>query len=66
MNIVLNGDPHSAPEGATVLTLLASLALEPTRVAVELNGQIVKRALWAETLIEPGAKIEIVQFVGGG
>jgi thiamine biosynthesis protein ThiS len=35
-------------------------------VAVEYNLTIVKRARYAETMIEPGAEIEIVAFVGGG
>ena len=45
---------------------LFTLQLEPARVAIELDRRILKAPLWAETVLRPGAEIEIVQFVGGG
>jgi sulfur carrier protein len=66
LEIVLNGEPRGASEGQTVLGLLEELQLDPARVAVELNRRILKQPLWAETVLRPGAQIEIVQFVGGG
>jgi thiamine biosynthesis protein ThiS len=35
-------------------------------VAVELDLNIVKQALWGETLLRAGAHVEVVTFVGGG
>jgi len=64
--IVVNGVERTVLPQQTVLDLLHSLGLEPARVAVELNRRIVKQALWSDTVIEPGARLEIVQFVGGG
>jgi len=64
--IVLNGEPLTTPEGQTVLGLLEQLRLDPSRVAVELNRRIVKQPRWADTVLQPGAEIEVVQFVGGG
>jgi len=64
--IVVNGDARTVAEGQTVLGLLHELQLDPARVAVELNRRIVKQPRWAETQLESGAQIEIVQFVGGG
>lgn len=66
VNIVVNGESRSAAEGQTILGLLEELRLDPARVAVELDRRIVKQPLWAETVLRPGAEIEIVQFVGGG
>jgi sulfur carrier protein len=66
VNIVVNGEPCSAREGQTILGLLEELQLDPSRVAVELDRRIVKQPLWAETVLRPGAEVEIVQFVGGG
>ena len=66
MEIVINGQAREAPEGQTVPALLEELGLEPTRVAVELDGRILKQALWAETALHPCARLEIVHFVGGG
>lgn len=66
MEIVVNGESRPAPEGQNVMGLLESMGLDPARVAVELDRRIVKRERWAETPLQPGARLEIVQFVGGG
>jgi sulfur carrier protein len=64
--ILVNGAPRQVPGGLTVLGLLRDLRLEPSRVAVEMDHRIVKRAEWETLELPPGAKLEIVQFVGGG
>ncbi len=64
--IVVNGAVRQSPAGQTLLGLLRDLELEPSRVAVEMNGRIVKRTEWETLELEPGARLEIVQFVGGG
>jgi sulfur carrier protein len=66
IDIVVNGQPQSTPEGQTLLGLLRQLQLDPARVAVELDRHIIKPPLWPETVLRPGAQLEIVQFVGGG
>ncbi len=66
ISILLNGEPHTAPEGQTILDLLRSLAIDPERVAVELDRRIVKQPNWGATELRDGAEVEIVQFVGGG
>lgn len=66
IDIVMNGDPRSLSEGLTLLDLLRELDLDPARVAIELDRRIVKQGEWAGTVLRPGAKLEIVQFVGGG
>jgi thiamine biosynthesis protein ThiS len=64
--IHVNGAPTAVPEGLNVRTLLAALRLDPARVAVELNRQIVRKPEWESTAIQAGASLEIVTFVGGG
>jgi thiamine biosynthesis protein ThiS len=49
-----------------VEALLLELGIAPERVAVELNRQIVRRPCWGSQLVEAGAEVEVVQFVGGG
>ncbi|MCX6628501.1 MAG: sulfur carrier protein ThiS [Candidatus Solibacter sp.] len=66
IEITVNGEPHSAHQGLTVLGLLQQMELDPARVAVELDRRIVKQPHWSETVLHTGAKVEIVQFVGGG
>ena len=64
--ITVNGETRSVPEGQTLLGLLESLELDPSRLAVELDGRIVKKEEWPRTQLHAGARLEIVQFVGGG
>ncbi len=66
MRIQLNGEPATAPEGATVAVLLEQLRLAGKRLAVERNGEIVPRSAYAGTVIDEGDRIEIVHAIGGG
>jgi thiamine biosynthesis protein ThiS len=66
IEITVNGQPQSVPQGETILGLLRQLDLDPARVAVELDRRIVKQPHWPATVLDAGAQIEIVQFVGGG
>jgi thiamine biosynthesis protein ThiS len=66
IQIIVNGEPQAAPAGLTVAGLLAHLELDPERVAIELNREIVRKPEWDSKAVEAGAKLEIVQFVGGG
>lgn len=66
MEIVVNGEGCEVPEGATVLSLLRKLDLPESRVAVERNRGIVRKADYRDTALSNGDRIEIVTFVGGG
>jgi len=66
IEIVVNGAPRTVPEGLTLLELLTVLGLDPGRIAVELDRRIVNRHEWPATPILAGARLEMVQFVGGG
>jgi thiazole synthase len=46
--------------------LALELGLEPTRVAVERNVEVVPRSMHSKVTLEDGDDIEIVTFVGGG
>jgi thiamine biosynthesis protein ThiS len=50
----------------TVDALLASLEIDPRRVAVEHNLSILKRHRFPEVVVGEGDTVEIVNFVGGG
>jgi sulfur carrier protein len=66
LRITLNGEPYDLDEPLSVADLLARLSIDPRRVAVEHNLVILKRLRFAETLIQEGDQVEIVNFVGGG
>ena len=66
IEVVVNGEPQLVTEGLTVTGLLAELAIDPARVAVELDREIVRKTDWESARVRPGASVEIVWFVGGG
>ena len=66
MEVIVNGEARAVRQNETVLSLLQTLGLDPARVAVELDREIVKQPEWSRTIVAPGSRLEIVQFVGGG
>jgi thiamine biosynthesis protein ThiS len=66
MRITLNGDPTDLPAPLSVQALLDRLGIDARLVAVELDRVVVKRALFATTVVNEGSEVEIVAFVGGG
>jgi thiazole synthase len=66
VRITVNGQPRTASPGTSVATLLASMGVDPARVAIERNEEVVPRRTWPQALVNEGDKIEIVSFVGGG
>ena len=66
MDITVNGEKKRFEGPITVAGLLAALELQPRKIAVERNLEIVPRSLFGETALSDGDKIGIVQFVGGG
>ena len=66
LQITLNGDAHEVDVPVTVADLLAQLAIDPRRVAVEHNLIVLKRDTFGTTMVGDGDAIEIVNFVGGG
>ncbi len=68
MRITLNGESHEITgDGApTVNVLLQSLGLAGSRVAVEVNGDVVPKDAHADHALAAGDRVEVVTFVGGG
>jgi len=65
MEITVNGDSTTI-EKMSVLSYLQTLDIDPRRVAVELNLDILPKVDYETTIINDGDRIEIVHFVGGG
>ncbi|MBI5342569.1 MAG: sulfur carrier protein ThiS [Deltaproteobacteria bacterium] len=66
MEILVNGEPRIVGDGATVRSLLRELSLPESRVAVERNRSLVRKAEFENAALAEGDRIEIVTFVGGG
>jgi sulfur carrier protein len=65
MQITVNGETATIAQ-SSVLDYLQSLGIDPRRVAVELNRDILPKGEYQATLLKEGDQLEIVQFVGGG
>jgi thiazole synthase len=66
LSIILNGDPRSIAPGTSIARLAEDIGLNPAKVAVERNLEIVPRSTLADVILADGDRIEIVHFVGGG
>lgn len=64
--LTVNGEPRRIASGASVADLVASLGLDPKKVAVEHNAEIAPRSTLADVMLSDGDVLEIVHFVGGG
>lgn len=66
MRITLNGEGQEIPGAMSLAELLARFDLDPRKVAVERNLEIVPRSLYGDTRVIEGDRLEIVHFIGGG
>ncbi len=66
MTITVNGEARQTACGLTVRQLLDELKIPVSRVAVEVNLEIVPKAAYDQHTLQDGDKLEIVHFVGGG
>jgi len=64
--IRVNGEPRRVPGGVSIAQMLGELGLDPVRVAVERNLEVVPRSTLADVPVADGDEYEIVHFVGGG
>jgi len=66
LRIQVNGEFRELEAPLSIHDLIAVLGLRLERLAIELNGSVVRRANWEQTMLNANDRIEIVHFVGGG
>ncbi|HUO01975.1 MAG TPA: sulfur carrier protein ThiS [Rhizomicrobium sp.] len=66
LNVTLNGETRALSAGLTVKTMLETLGLDPAKIAVERNLEIVPRSAYGQVAVSEGDRFEIVHFIGGG
>lgn len=66
IHIHVNGQARTWRDGATVADLLQELDIRTERVAVELNLEILDRAVFGQRELKNGDRVEILGFIGGG
>jgi len=66
MLITVNGRTQETGPGQTLHGLIRSMGLDPSVVVAELNHDIVAGEKFAATNLNPGDRLELLSFVGGG
>jgi thiamine biosynthesis protein ThiS len=66
IEISLNGKPEHLAEGVTIGGLMRQKLPGVSRVAVELNLEIVPRGQFEQRQLKSGDRVEIVRAIGGG
>ena len=68
MRVLVNGADQLLPDAATVHDAIAATGIEPGRsgIAVAVDGEVVPRARWRQTVLGDGQTIEVLQAVQGG
>lgn len=68
VRVIVNGAQRELPDGATVASVVSALAHSPDGrgVAVAIEGQVVPRGSWQDTLLVDGSQLELVVAVQGG
>ena len=64
--IQLNGSLYEISYGTNLNELLNKLKIQKSKVAIEVNGEIVARNKYSNLILNKDDKVEIVHFIGGG
>lgn len=66
MRLTINGESRETPTLATLAELSDWLGLPGFGSAIELNGEVIPKALHARSPLNDGDRLEVVRLVGGG
>lgn len=66
MMIICNGQERQVGAGMNISGLIRELGLDPKSIVVEYNGRILAREEHDTQVLEEGAALELIRFVGGG
>ena len=66
MQLTVNGKPRDVQGAATIREFLEANSVKLALVAVEHNGEIIRRDRFGEVALAEGDQLEIIHMVGGG
>ena len=64
--VQVNGESRAVPAGCSISGMLREIGIDPRKVAVERNLEVVPRSTLGEVAVVDGVEVEFVTFVGGG
>ncbi len=66
MLLIVNGQPCTLPDGASLEDAVKRFSATPAHVIAELNGTIIAAPLRPAQILNANDTIELVAFMGGG
>jgi thiazole synthase len=66
IEITLNGELNTLPQALSIQELIDQIGLDPRKIAVEVNRELVPKSKHPEQRLQSGDTVEIVTLVGGG
>ena len=66
IKIKLNGKPIFLPKGTSIYKVIKKNKLQPNKIAIEINKEIISKKKINKIFLKNEDKIEIVHFIGGG
>jgi thiazole synthase len=66
VTVTINGETRHLGGPVSITVLLTGMGLDPAKIAVERNHEVVPRSQYDATTLTEGDKLEIVHFIGGG
>lgn len=64
--IIVNGKKYNEYDGVTLEEVILKLEYDKSKIAIELNGDIISRDKYQSVEMKDGDQMEVVSFVGGG
>ena len=66
VSLTVNGKQREISSPMGLLAFLEANKIEPRLIAIEYNGEIIKKERWGEITLRAGDRLEIVHMVAGG
>jgi len=66
VTVTINGETRHLEGQVSLTDLLTGMGLDPAKIAVERNREVVPKSQYGQTKVGEGDELEIVQFIGGG
>ncbi len=66
ISITLNGSPREIPDNTTVENIVSEVTTATQGIAVAVDENVVRRTDWANTVLQSGARVDVLTAVQGG
>ncbi|CAB4673571.1 unannotated protein [freshwater metagenome] len=66
ISITLNGTSREVPSNTTVESIVREITTATQGIAVAVDESVVRRTDWANTVLQSGARVDVLTAVQGG